>query len=111
MLLQIYIATFIFARKNVQDKTINNNFNQKKFKINLNCFFFVKVGKGRCQFQQTFLNFRLKVSESHMPCDPTPLLPPFWIDLLLHFSLSLFSLSSHKVTGSAIFFFTCSSNL
>ena len=74
MLLQIYIATFIFARKKVQDKTINNNFNQKKFKINLNCFFFVKVGKGRCQFQQMFLNFRLKVSESRMPCDPTPLL-------------------------------------
>ena len=32
------IATFIFARKQEQDKT-NNNFNQKKFKISLNCFF------------------------------------------------------------------------
>ena len=60
----------------------NNNFNQKIFKINLNCFFFVKVEKGRCQFQQTFLNFLLKVWESGMPCDHTPLLASIldWLD-------------------------------
>ena len=55
MLLQIYIATFIFARKKVQDKTINNNCNQKKFKINLNCFFFsLKSKREGASFSKRF---------------------------------------------------------
>ena len=54
MLLQIYIATFIFARKKVQDKTINNNFNQKKFKINLNCFFSLKSEREGASFSERF---------------------------------------------------------
>ena len=54
MLLQIYIATFIFARKKVQDKTINNNFNQKKFKINLNFFFSLKSKREGASFSKRF---------------------------------------------------------
>ena len=100
MLLQIQQPLLLQEKKckTKQSTTTLTKKNQNKLEL----FFFVKVEKGRCQFQQTFLNFRVKFQNPACLVTIRLSQPPSWIDQLLDFSLS--AIPSHKVTGNAIFF-------
>ena len=96
------IAIFIFARKKEQNKTNNNNFNQKKFKINLSSFFTLKSKKEGATFYKSLSELPVENFNVRYALCPHAF-SGFHLGLTCYLILAVYD-ASHEVTWKAAFF-------